>query len=276
MDISTIEHNQESVNEAQLNRPSLSRLVLYFILSGTVAFVTGLAAATVTFYFFDVHQLKLSLQSGVILSALNMVQYAIGGYLLGTLIGKRLSVWVATAIYVLPVLIMQLLTIAGVFGIPITEQIRTNPIAVLHIFYVVLNPIVSFYSIRWGQYSGFARPNAMLDIPWQQWIWIAPLSLFQIICVPLFLLFWLWKLSSTFQQMLVCLVLFGLFKAIKSAYSELSKNTPLTGKGIFTIAGTWTLLTVIQILIICCLAGKFSQVISEEQHKPSTSLVPAK
>ena len=285
MNTATLEHDQkdQSLELGENQRPSFSRLALYFIVSWSISGVASLATMAALFYFFDVNKLVLTLASATTFSALNMVEYAVGGFVLGSLIGKRMSTWVATAVDVFPSSLMSILSIAGCFG-SFTERVHANPIAALEIVYLLMAPFVCFYSIRRGQNSGYARPNTLLGISWQHWIWIAPTSLFPLVCVPLFLLLLLWKIdflnwhSSTFSlpymipRIIVGSILLGVIKAIKDARSALSETTAPKGKRILTVASACIVLAALQILIICSLAGKFSQFVSEENTQPSASL----
>ena len=137
------------------------------------------------------------------------------------------------------------------------------------IVYLLISPLVSFYSIRMGEESSdnFARPQAALNVPWQHWLWIIPFFLFQVIGVPLFLLMALWKidvltadvamtilsLPTLIPRIIVFVILTGVLMAINAAYTALSDDSGSAGVRTLKVLGTWLLLTTMQAFII--LAG---------------------
>ena len=182
-------------------RPSAGRLILCFVFAWAVSIVCALSTTVTAVCFFDMNPDNgFSFRVAIIGLALAVLRYAAGAVVLGTLTRQRIRTWTAAFVFVIPAILLQALTFASASVSDVMrDDLLGNPGAmiVMPIVYVLISPFVSFYFIRIGEELGdqFTRPKAVLNIPWQHWLWVLPFFLFQVIGVPLFLLLALWKIE---------------------------------------------------------------------------------
>jgi tetratricopeptide (TPR) repeat protein len=213
-----------------------------------------------------------------------ILQAGSGAFLLGTLCGRGLNTWLATTIYVVPLLLLQILAIFG-----------GNSQPIMPIVCAVLNPFVSFYCVRAGQNRSneFCRSKAALNVPWMHWIWLVPTSLYQAVGVPVFLFLYWWKidclagdavsissLPGIALRTIVFFLFLGVLAAMRSAYRALAQDSDSISIRVLKVAGTWLLLSVLQgaifldILVIGKHYEKADQKGAIQQYSKLISLEP--
>ncbi len=258
-------------------RQTVGRPIRYFIFAWLVAIVCGLSTTITAVCFFDLHPDDgFSFGAAVIGLALAVLRYGAGAFVLGTLTRQRVKTWTAAIVYVIPFFLLRGLIFAGATVSEVTkEELLANPssMIVMPAVYLLASPFVSFLFLRMGEDSAdtFSQPNSALNVPWQHWLWVLPLFLFQAIGVPLFLLLALWKidiltadvsfsifsLPSFIPRIIVFAILAGVLAAINAAYTALSEDSGSTSIRMLKVLGTWVLLTAMQALIVLSGIGKY-------------------
>jgi hypothetical protein len=244
-------------------------LTIYFLVSWLVSDICGLSAATVFVCFFNISSNEFSRTMAIGCGGTALLEFGIGAYLLGTLVGKRLPAGLMTFVYVVPVLLFNVLAISQ------SAQMHGRPIELVQYGCQLIGPFVSYYCVEWGQSSGYSRPNTMLNIPWQHWIWILPTSLWQVVTIPLFLLLLMWHFDSVIPGIIICTILAGIVGAIKKSQSALSQNDGSVGKRILTVAGTWVLLTALQVVLLAFMLGREMKSLDSANGKATSNTAPA-
>lgn len=225
----------------ELVRPGIGRLTLYFIFAWLITVVCGLSSMMSSLYFFDIKSGgDLSWRAAIIAIVLNALSYGSGTFALGTLTRQRIKTWTAVIVYVIPFFLVRALIFAlSNMNDAMKEELLAKPISlvIIPIVSLLISPFVAFYFVRMGEESSdaFSRPKCVLNIPWQHWLWVLPFFLVQVIGVPLFLLFSLWKidlltadvplsifsLPALIPRIIVFLIFAGIMMSINAAYSAL-------------------------------------------------------
>lgn len=259
------------------SHPSRFRIARYFFFAWAVSAICGVSLTLTGSMFFELDSdvgfsIKIAL-FGLILAVL---QYGSGAFFLGTLNRGRIKTWTCSIIYVIPSFLFRGLIFASTTrNEAIKDELLANAgyMIIMPIIYLAISPFVSFYFIRLGKDSaeGFSRQNAVLNIPWQHYLWILPFYLFQVVGVPSYLLLTLWKidlltadiplsifsLSALIPRIIIFAILVGIIMSINSMYSTLSEQRE--GSRIFNglkVLGNWFLLTGIQVLIVLSYIGR--------------------
>lgn len=268
--------------QVQGPRPALGRLIAYYLFAWTVSFVCVFGGRAAVVAFFDlqtVHQISFLYIS--IAGGLAILHFGSGAFVLGTILSKRLNFWMAIFLYVFPLFALEILNLVLLpVGSSIVEGMHADSRELMDVVDVLLNPLVSICFFRLGRKFNFSRPNAALNIPWQHWLWILPTSLFPAICVPVFLVFLIWKIdlftgnveSSIFTlpdsllRVAVFFILIGVLVAICSAYKALSTSTDSTKVRAVKAAGAWLLIAILQGAILLYRANE-NVMATENAHR---------
>lgn len=263
----------------ELVRPVGGRLSLYFLLAWLITVVSGFSATCSTLYFFDIKSGEdLSWRAAIIVIVLTALSHGFGTFVLGTLTRQRIKTWTAAIVYVIPFFLVRGLIFALTnMNDVMKENLFVQPVSmvIVPLISLLISPFVAFYCVRLGEESAdeFSRPKSVLNIPWQQWLWVLPFFLVQIIGVPLFLLFSLWKidiltaniplsilsLPAFIPRIIVFFIFSGIIMSINASYTALSKDYEATGIRAIKVLGTWILLTIIQVFIFLATVGKFME-----------------
>jgi hypothetical protein len=210
---------------------------------------------------------------------LAILKYGAGAFVLGTLTSGRVKTKTSVAIYVIPSFLLRGLIFASATVSEVMKEdllANSGSLIVMPIIYLVISPFVSFWFIRRGENAAqeFSREKSVLNIPWQHWLWILPFYLFQVICVPTYLLLALWRIDSLIgnislsfmslpaliPRMIVFAILVGILCSISSVYSSLSeKHESFNGNRVLKVFGNWLLLTSVQVLIVVAYIGRHAE-----------------
>jgi hypothetical protein len=259
-----------------LSHPSNGRLILYFLFAWAIFGVCGASTIIATGLFFGFeHFEEFSISSALFLLVLAILRYGSGAFVLGTLTRTHIKAWTAAIIYIIPASLIPASTFIGAaLSDTIKEDILSNPWLRIGmpIIYLLIGPFVSVFFIRVGEVfsKAFSRPKAILNIPWQHWLWILPFSLFQVIGVPLFVLFNIWEtrdsgpvfsiLFLSFAPIISYIIIWILFifilMAIVASYVALSEDSGSGWVRTLKVLGTWLLLTGLQAFIILGTLGQ--------------------
>jgi len=261
----------------EIARPVGGRLSLYFLFAWLITVVCGFSTTISSLYFFDVKSGDdLSWRAAIIVIALTALSYGSGTFVLGTLTRQRIKTWTAAIVYVIPFFLVRGLIFAlANMNAVMKEDLLAQPVSmvIIPIISLLISPFVAFYFVRMGEESAdeFSRPKSVLNIPWQHLLWVLPFFLVQVIGVPLFLLFSLWKidiltanvsfsilsLPAFIPRIIVFFIFSGIMMSINAAYTALSEDYGTLGIRTMKVLGTWVLLTTIQIFIVLSVVGKF-------------------
>jgi len=257
--------------------PSRSKIALYFIFAIAVSVICGTSLSFTAVMFFDVDPgAGFSLKVALIGLILAILQYGSGAFVLGTLTHGHVKTWTSAVIYVIPSFLFRgFIFVSAAVSEVMKEDMLANvgTMIVMPIIYLIISPFASFYFIRLGEGSAkdFSRENAILNIPWQHWLWIFPFYLFQVIGVPSYLLLALWRidlltadvplsifsLPTLIPRIVVFAILAGIIMSINSVYCTLSKqHGGPRGVKMLKVFGNWLLLTAIQAFIVLTYVGK--------------------
>lgn len=249
-------------------RPTIGRLSIYFIFSWLVALVctTSLVINGMELIGYEAPA-GFSIRHIIWSIVLGVLRYAPGAFVLGVLIGERIRAWALGFVYIIPSFIHQVAIFAST---TISESMKAEllkyPVFMIYlpIVFQILAPFIAFHMIRIGSYfySDYTRINSVFDIHWLHWMWILPLSLFQVVGVPFFLFIVFFKInvvadsiSTPFAPLIIFRVIIfgilaGVVKLIQSAYSALVDDDGSVKIRIFKVVGVWILLTAMQGIII--------------------------
>ena len=250
-------------------RPTVGRLIVYFIFAWLVSNVCGLSSTFTASYFLDFES-DFSFRAGFFGLLLSVLQFGTGAFVLGTLTFRSVKTWTAVIVYLIPYFLRRGLIFAiEALDYAMNEALSyPGPFIVMPIIYMLVIPFVSFCFLRMGEERAdtFSRPHAALNLPWLHWLWVLPFFLFQAVGVPLFLMLWMFiyedtsffifSLPNLIIRVLLFFILVGVVTAINASYTALTEQTNSSGMKILKVFGTWVLLTAMEIFIVLASFGK--------------------
>lgn len=257
----------------------LARSVLHFVVAWLVSLVTAVSlfASMVAAVTVD-PAAGLTFRSALLSCGLTVGSHATGAFVLGTLVGDRIRPWRASVIFILPTVLLRAASFSWAFNSGVgAEEMLSQPGNLIIMPLVMLG--VALYSSCWfvalGQSNAprFSRANALLNIPWYQAAWALPLTLVQVVGVPVFVLLTLWKvdllsdvglgwswffdLPALLVRIPVLLLLLLSLVSIGSFYSVISAQKDRTIAGAITVgAANWLLLTGMEVLVVLVALGR--------------------
>lgn len=250
---------------------------MYFVFAWVVSAICGASLAVTGTVSLDLDpDADFSIRLAFLGLILAILQYGTGAFVLGTLTSGRVKTKTSVAIYVIPSFLFRGLIFASATVSEVMKEdllANSGSLIVMPIIYLVLSPFVSFWFIRGGENAAqtFSREKSVLNIPWQHWLWILPLYLFQVISVPTYLLLALWRLDSPsyiiflstwslpawIPRVIVGAILVGILMSIRSVYSSLSEqHESFNANRVLKVFGNWLLLTSVQVLIVVAYVGR--------------------
>jgi len=260
----------------------LARSILHFVVAWLVSLVTAasLFASTVAAVTVD-PAAGLTFRSALVSCGLTVGSHATGAFVLGTLVGDRIRPWRASVIFILPTVLLRAASFSWAFisGVGAEEMLaQPGNLIIMPLVMLVVALYSSYWFVALGQSNAprFSRSNALLNIPWYQAAWALPLSLVQVVGVPVFVLLTLWKidllsdiglgwswfsdLPALLVRIPVLLLLLLTLISIGSFYSVISgqKNRTIA-RAIIVGAGNWLLLTGMEVLVVLVALGRLRQ-----------------
>jgi hypothetical protein len=85
----------------------------------------------------------------------------------------------------------------------------------------------------------------------------------------------MWHFDSVIPGIIICTILAGIVGAIKKSQSALSQNDGSVGKRILTVAGTWVLLTALQVVLLAFMLGREMKSLDSANGKATSNTAPA-
>jgi len=266
----TIQKNDEK-QETRRNLP------LLFTSSWLICLVCGVSSSITAIYFYDIKSGgDLSWKATIVAIIMTSIGYGLGAFVLGTLTPSRLKKWTKVIIYISPFFLFKVSMFALAYmDNAMMDDLLNRPLAkvVAPLTSLIITPFVAYIFINIGEESAgsFSRPRAMLNIPWQHWLWMIPFFIAQVISVPLFLLLLLWKidllagnislsifnLPAFISRIIVFFILILIIMSINSAYTALSEKIDSTAIRVLKVSGVWVLLSLMQAFIFLSIIGNF-------------------